>query len=426
MYHMAIDISTLAVDAVRCFEQNPALPGIVLLRDREFAGMISRRRFLEHMSRPYSIDLFLKRPILALYKFTQTHVDVFPQDALIVKAAGKSLKRSPELLYEPIVVECQAESGETQFALIDIHQLLLAQSRIHKLTSKLLDESNYAQRVQTEKMVSLGRMVSGVAHEIKNPVNSVNGNVEFLTNYFDSLIELIKVYQAELGAKSERIAEIEEDLDLEFILEDTPQILKSVRLSSERLIEIVTSLRNFARVDDRSKQFINIHECIDGTLLILDNQIRHDVEVVRDYEELPDIACYSGQLSQVFMNLLSNAVDVLFEKREKLSNDPNANWHPKITVQTRRIEREEGQPWVSIKIIDNGLGIPPENQQKIFDNYFTTKPVGKGTGLGLAISYQIVVEKHQGELRLKSQVGEWTEFEVLIPFITMENAQPSS
>ncbi|NEO87612.1 MAG: ATP-binding protein [Spirulina sp. SIO3F2] len=412
MHHVTMNVSDLVIDVVRCFEENKIVPGIILMDGDRLAGMLSRRRFLERMSRPYSIELFLKRPITVIYSFTKIHVDVFAEDLLIVKAARRSLKRPPELLYEPIVV--QQVKGTSTYALIDVHELLQAQSRIHKLTSRLLDESNYAQRVQTEKMVSLGHMVSGVAHEIKNPVNSVYGNVDFLENYFNNLIELVNGYQAFIGNKPDKLLELEEELDLEFILEDAPKIIKSIQIGSERLTQIVTSLRNFSRVDDRSKQLINIHDCINGTLLILENRTKYDIEVIRDYEKLPDIACYSGQLSQVFMNLLANAIDVLLEKKAQLQDE---TWQPTITIKTQQIEDHQGERLISIKIIDNGLGIPPENQQKIFDNYFTTKPVGKGTGLGLAISYQIVAEKHEGELKLRSQVGKWTEFEVLLPLL---------
>ena len=172
-----------------------------------------------------------------------------------------------------------------------------------------------------------------------------------------------------------------------------------MKIGSERLIQIVTSLRNFSRIDDRDLQLIDLHECINGTLLILENRLKHDVKVVRNYDELPELACYSGQLSQVFMNLIANAIDTLMERKEK---EADRNWQPQITVVTKFLEQYGEKTGISVKIIDNGLGIPPEIQGRIFENFFTTKPVGKGTGLGLAISYKIIAEKHQGELTLRS------------------------
>lgn len=410
LYQVEVAAHQLVMDVAKLFDQNPLFPGVVLRADSEFVGMISRRRFLERMSRPYALELFLKRPVRSLYEFTQVPGDIFNETTLIVEAARRSLERSPELLYEPILVH--AEERGTYY-LVDVHQLLLAQSRIHQLTSKLLDQTSYAERMQTEKMVSLGRMVAGVAHEIKNPVNSINGNVEFLTDYYTNLLELITYFEEEVKNPSQKIKDLKDEIDLEFILEDAPKILKSIQLGSERLVHIVTSLRNFSRIDDQKKQLINVHECVDGTLLILENKTKHDIVIQKDYDNLPEIACYSGQLSQVFMNLLANAIDALMEKKEQ---NPDLDWQPEIKIVSRYLEQYQAGQGISIKIIDNGPGIPLENQQKIFNDFFTTKPVGKGTGLGLAISYQVVVEKHQGELKLVSTVGEGTAFEVLLPF----------
>lgn len=408
LYQFQVEHSTIVFDIARSFDRNPVLPGVILTHQGQFQGMISRRRFLERMSRPYSLELFLQRPISSLYDFTRVQFEIFTKETPILEAARKSLERSPELLYEPIVVAL----NEQNYRLLDVHHLLLAQSKIHQLTSQLLDESHYAQQIQTEKMVSLGRMVAGVAHEIRNPVNSVNGNITFLADYYNSLVALIQQYQTEIEVKSDLIQELEEEIDLEFILEDAPKILKSMKIGSERLIQIVNSLRNFSRMDDRDRQIINLHECIDGTLLILENRLKHDIKVVRHYDELPDIACYSGQLSQVFMNLIANAIDALMEKKEQQEAQ---DWQPQIEIVTKLVEEYGDRRGISVKILDNGLGIPLEIQGKIFENFFTTKVVGKGTGLGLAISYKIIAEKHQGELKLKSEVGVGTEFEVLLP-----------
>ncbi|WP_017303739.1 sensor histidine kinase [Spirulina subsalsa] len=408
LYDAEIEDTHPVVEVAELFDNYPILPGIILKHQGKFVGMVSRRRFLERMSRPYARELFLQRPIQSLYGFIQTELAIVPLETGIVKAAQLSLKRPAELLYEPLVVEI----GEDDYRLVDIHQLLVAQSQIHKLTSRLLDESHYAQQVQTEKMVSLGRMVAGVAHELRNPINSVSGNIDFLINYFDNLLCLLNCYQEEMGIKSERVKQLEEELDLEFVLEDMPRLLKSMQIGSERLTQIVNSLRNFARMDDRKKQIMDVHECLDGTLLILDNRLKQGIRVLKDYDKIPLLDCYSGQLSQVFMNLLANAIDVLMEKKEKQAD---AEWEPQIEVVTRLLKGEQGRQGVSVKIIDNGSGISEENQAKLFQTFFTTKPLGKGTGFGLPISYQIVTEKHQGELKFKSQEGVGTEFEVILP-----------
>ncbi|MCW6037331.1 HAMP domain-containing histidine kinase [Spirulina subsalsa FACHB-351] len=408
LYDAEIEDTHPVIEVAGLFDNYPILPGIILKHQGKFVGMVSRRRFLERMSRPYARELFLQRPIQSLYGFIQTELAIVPIDTCIVKAAQLSLKRPHELLYEPLVVEM----GEEAYCLVDVHQLLVAQSQIHKLTSRLLDQSNYAQQVQTEKMVSLGRMVAGVAHEIRNPINSVSGNIDFLINYFNGLVQLLDCYNQELGEKSEQIKELEEEIDLEFVLEDMPRLLKSMQLGSQRLTQIVNSLRNFARMDDRKKQVMDIHECIDGTLLILDNRLKQGIRVLKDYDQIPLLECYSGQLSQVFMNLLANAIDVLMEKKEK---EADKDWEPQIQIVTRLVNSVQGERRVSVKIIDNGLGISEENQTKLFQTFFTTKPLGKGTGFGLPISYQIVTEKHQGELKFKSQEGVGTEFEVILP-----------
>ncbi|WP_242032869.1 ATP-binding protein [Oscillatoria sp. FACHB-1406] len=409
LYESQIDITCQGKEVIHRFQNDLSLPGIILVdRGGEFQGMISRWRFWEHMSRPYSLDLFYKRSLNSLYSFTQTQILILKGDTSIVEAARKSLERPTELLYEPIVVE--GKNGG--YLLLDIHQLLMAQSRIHELTSQLLDEKTYAHRIQTEKMASLGRAMAGVAHEIRNPVNSIDGNLEFIDEYSKNLIDLLKLYQAGVTIKSATIADFEEEIELEYLLEDLPKIVETMQVSAERLTHLVTGLRNFARVDDKKRQVINLTSCIEGTLLILHNQIKNAIEVIRDYEELPEIECYPGQLSQVFMNLLANAIDTLMERQE-IEKDPQ--WQPQITISTRTVERPEDDRAIAIIIADNGMGISPQIQAKIFEEFFTTKPVGKGTGLGLAISHRAIAQKHGGQLKLRSEVGVGTAFEITLP-----------
>ena len=381
------------------FNQNPLLPGVILTQNQEFVGVLSRRRLLEHMSQIYSIELFSRRPIASLYHFAEQEVFCYPSHTLIVMAARRSLQRPPDLLYEPILVE--VESGE--YHLLDVHQLLVAQSHIHQLTTQLLHEQTRQQMMQTEKMSSLGRMVAGVAHEFRNPVNCINGNMNFLQNYFQDLLELVEAYEAE-DSVTEEVQELKENLEFEFLKDDLPKILQTVRESAERLTKIVGSLHGFSHMGEDRCGKTNLKTHLDNTLLILNNRLKTGITVQKNYHSIPDIYCASGQLNQVFMNLLSNAIDAV-EEVKQLGKEPI------ITLTTQQLDEN----WVSIIIEDNGLGIPEKIQNRIFENFFTTKPAGKGTGLGLAISHQIVVDNHHGQLSFSSIPGEGTAFEMRLP-----------
>ncbi|KPQ40440.1 MAG: Histidine kinase-, DNA gyrase B-, and HSP90-like ATPase [Phormidium sp. OSCR] len=399
LHQCNVSISCRGEDVMELFNQNPLLPGVILTQNQEFVGVLSRRRLLEHMSQIYSIELFSRRPIASLYHFAGQEVFCYPSHTLIVMAARRSLQRPPDLLYEPILVE--VESGE--YHLLDVHQLLVAQSHIHQLTTQLLHEQTRQQMMQTEKMSSLGRMVAGVAHEFRNPVNCINGNMSFLQNYFQDLLELVEAYEAE-DSVTEEVQELKENLEFEFLKDDLPKILQTVRESAERLTKIVGSLHGFSHMGEDRYENTNLETHLDNTLLILNNRLKTGITVQKNYHSIPDIYCASGQLNQVFMNLLSNAIDAVDEVKQ-LGKEPI------ITLTTQQIDEK----WVSIIIEDNGPGIPEKIQNRIFENFFTTKPAGKGTGLGLAISHQIVVDNHHGQLSFSSTPGEGTAFEMRLP-----------
>lgn len=412
LYDFQMEANTPGGELAKAFAENPLIPGAILSETGNFVGIISRRRFLEHLSRPYGLELFSRRPVKTLHNFTQNEALIFPSDTPIAMAARLSLQRSPELLYEPIVVKMQGEV----YRLLDVHQLLVAQSQIQELTTKMLHEQTRSHTIQTEKMASLGRMVAGISHEIKNPVNCISGNMGFLTNYCEDLLELVSVYEEEVDNPSEKIEEAAAEIDLEFLRQDLPKIVAAIRVGAERLTKIVGGMQNFSHMDETARKPADLHECIESSLLILNNRIKYDIELVKDYGELPLVECYSGQISQVFINLIANAIDALMERKEKQQADPDEDkdWQPQIAIATEAIANSEGN-WVAIRIADNGSGIPEQIQQRIFQTFFTTKPVGKGTGLGLAISNEIIKDKHKGKLNLKSQVGVGTEFEIILP-----------
>ena len=272
------------------------------------------------------------------------------------------------------------------------------------------------QLIQSEKMSSLGQLVAGIAHEINNPVNFIYGNIEYAKNYSHQLMYLVKLYQQHYNPPVAEIEVESEEIDIEFILEDLPQLLKSMKVGTDRIREIVKSLRNFSRLDEAEKKEVNIHEGIDSTLLILNNRftpkVGKQISLIKEYSNVPLVDCYVSQLNQVFMNIVVNGIDALEEAQAKGKfSQSNQEEIPTIKIQTEVREKR----FVTISIYDNGTGMTEEVRQQIFDPFFTTKPVGKGTGIGLAISYQIVVEKHGGRIFCNSQLGEGAEFIIEIP-----------
>jgi len=304
-----------------------------------------------------------------------------------------------------------------------------------------------AQLVQNEKMASLGQLVAGVAHEINNPTSFISCNIHPATEYTQDLLNLLRLYQKHYPDPVAEITHQLERVEPEFIAQDFPKLLASMREGANRIKEIVLSLKNFSRLDEADRKRVDIHEGIDNTLLILRHRLKPqskypEIQVIKEYGQLPLIECYPGQLNQVFMNLLSNAVDALRElhsggltvvegDEEVISALPALPSLPSLTkcrsfiapncegttpyirIRTETVEQDK----VVIYVADNGPGVSEEDQQRVFDPFFTTKSPGEGTGLGLSISYQIVVEKHKGRLRCRSTPGQGTEFIIELPTI---------
>jgi len=262
-------------------------------------------------------------------------------------------------------------------------------------------QQTQTQLIQTEKMSSLGQMVAGIAHEINNPVNFICGNLFYAEDGIQSLLAAIALYQSHCVPLTSELETKLEDLDLEFLKSDLPKLITSMRLGTERIQKIVLSLRNFSRLDESAIKAVDLHEGIDNTLLILNHRFKKGVEAIKHYGDLPLVACYPAQLNQVFMNIITNALDAMLED----------DLQPKhLTIQTEKVADNQ----VQVKIKDSGPGMPPEVQKKLFEPFFTTKPVGKGTGLGMSICYQIV-EKHQGRIEVNSAPGKGTEFAIALP-----------
>ncbi|MBE9003614.1 response regulator [Fortiea sp. LEGE XX443] len=291
------------------------------------------------------------------------------------------------------------------------HQEVLARINVH-----LELRRTQLKLAQEEKMSSLGQLVAGIAHEINNPVNFISGNLIHAEKYIEDLLQLLQLYETHTKVTIPEIKIFSTKIEVDFLKQDLPQLLSSMRKGSERIEQIVRSLRLFSRLDDIECQLIDLHESIDSTLVILSSRIkatstRPTINIIKKYGDLPLIECYAGKINQVLMNLLANAIDAIDEAIEKLESITSEQL-PIIWISTTVTSDEKS---VLIEIADNGIGISQDVQQRIFEKFFTTKPLGKGTGLGLAITREIIVEKHGGTLDVNASPGQGAKFAIAIP-----------
>ena len=338
----------------------------------------------------------------------------------ILIAMQLSLKRSPELLSEPIVV--QTVSGAHR--LLDVQELNIISWQIRGIENLVRYERSQARMIQNDKMANLGRLVDGIAHEILDPVSFIWGNIIYVSNYSQDLLKLIAAYDKELPSASQAINQIKEEIEFDFLEQDLVRSLASIRTGAERLKKLVTSLQNFCHIDEIYPKPVDLHGCIDSIILLINSRLQGEIEIVKYYGQLPPVYCFMGQLNQVLMNILSEAVDTLLNEavRQQLHlEDAKIVQKPRIEITTEVISQEANNPdapdsrWVLIRIADNSPGISEELQQQIMESFALETKTGKETSL--AVSYRIITARHGGKFNLRSQLGLGTEFEILLPLV---------
>ena len=307
--------------------------------------------------------------------------------------------------------------------LMDITDNKASESALQRSESKLRSQTQQlksaitqlrrtqAKLIQSEKMSSLGQLVAGIAHELNNPVNFIHGNLTHAQAYIQDILKIIRLYQAHYPAPIPEVQTVSSELELDYVLSDLPKLLQSVQAGTNRIRQIVLSLRNFSRLDESELKSIDIHEGLESTLMILGNRLkatgeRRAIKIIKAYEKIPPVDCYAGQLNQVFMNILVNAIDAI----DDADDADKANKIYQIVLQTFQENNR-----VVVQITNNGPPIPKEVSRRLFDPFFTTKPVGQGTGMGLAVSYQTVVDLHKGTLEYSQTDDQKTSFKIEIP-----------
>jgi len=421
LYEFSVEMNFTGKQIAKVFEKYPLLPGAILLDKGNYAGMISRRQLLEFLIRPFGQDLFFHQPLSILYSYGRTPILELADTTSILCAMQFTLRRSPEFLSEPVVVK----TASGTYRLLDMQELNIASWQIRGIETQVRYERSQAQIIQNDKMASLGRLVDGVAHEILDPVNFIWGNVTHVSNYSKDLIKLLQIYDNNITNPPDEVLYLKQDIEFDFLESDLSQALTSIRTGAERLKKLVTGLQNFCHIDAIYPKPVDLHSNLDSIILLIGSRLNGEINIVKNFGHLPPIYCFVGQLNQVFMNILSRAVDILLDEavRQQFETESsnNTSEKPTIKIVTQVISQESTVPgspdsrWVSISIADNGPGMSLEFQQQIKESFSVEKRADKETSL--AVSYRIITARHGGKLNFYSQPDKGTEFEILLPLV---------
>jgi signal transduction histidine kinase len=394
--------------------------------------------YIAAMVLTYVLAEILTRPITELTRTTEKISDgVYDHNLAAFQRQGLFQDEISRLakVFEVMIGKIQQREADLAEANRTLEQQV--QQRTGELQEKntqlqqTLQELQHAQAhlVQTEKMSSLGELVAGILHEINNPLNFIHCNAIYAGEYMQQMLDILYLYREYGQGIPPEIQRRSDEIGLDFLQEDLPKVLQSMQTGTERISNIVQSLRSFSRLDESEVKTVDIHDGLESTLMLLGHRLRATpthptIHLIKQYGEIPLVECYAGELNQAFMNILANALDALESQYEENLGSRTGEEHPRITIKTEVIKAEESKteaiaheqtPWIAIHIRDNGTGMSQDTLSHLFDPFFTTKPVGKGTGLGLATSYQIITQKHGGKLYCHSEIGQGTEFIIELP-----------
>lgn len=413
LYDFAAELDVLGTEVAEIFEQHPLLPGVILTEKGRFLSLISRHRLLEYLLRPYGIDLFLEKPLRILHSYDRTVPLILSGDTPILTAAQQALRRPFDRLRDPIVVRL----GTDQYRILDPHELNIAYWQLRGIETQVRIERLQLQMLQSEKMASLGRLVDGVSHEILDPVSFIWGNLSHIAEYSRSLLEIISAYEKCITDVPQKVIDLKEAIEFDYIREDLPKTLDSIKTGAERLSRLANSLQNFCHIDEVYPRPANLHDCLDSVLLLLKSRLSSDIQVTKNYGHLPPVPCFISQLSQVFMNILNCVIDTLLNQAAYREQNPDlaSSDAPHIRISTEVCSIDgTGQRWVAIQIADNSTEMTIEIQRQLMQAFSTE--LTKETSL--VTSYRIVTVRHCGKFRVYcdiSPISRGTVFEILLP-----------
>ncbi|MGD1896792.1 MAG: ATP-binding protein [Phormidesmis sp.] len=443
LYSLTVTADCSVRDLLAQFTQFPNLPGVIVT-EADDVSLLSRQQCLNWLLHPSQLLHVIDSPIRIVMNQAQTSPLTLSDQTSILSAAQQALWRPINCQSEPILVKktLQTVDSQTQsgYQLLDAATLNLAHWQIRGIATQIHYERLQMQLLESEKMAALGRLVDGVAHEILDPVSFIWGNLSYIANYAKQQHELLVAYEDALPTPTPEILELQEDIELDYLRSDLPAAIKSARGGAQRLRQLATSLQNFCHIDAVHPRPTDLNTLIDSTLRLLKSRLTTPIVIEHSYGKLPPVPCYSGQLSQVFMNIFTNTIDSLLsqlQSDEYNTQSAAASTKPlQITVTTCVCADQplptgapEESRWVSIIISDNGPGIPPETKAQILESFSSRNRYRKQTGL--ALSYQIVTAKHGGKFWMRSvhsseeaQPGAvqttGTEFEILLPLTVSE------